>query len=420
VKNYYSGYLVDDYALFPPTPYKARGWTISFEDPPSDAQARGTATIDGESYQTKAVIVRAAYRERAQYAADSIHASLCLMWGELPPFDGTVVVRPQSDSAEEDTTPSRRLGAPRDVHVGRLPLACLMAVKASYRKVYQYALFKHLLSHQVFSTSLMGLDPTGWWSSQFVFDSPEHHVRCAYAIVLAYSVLEELSLEVRASSKNPSRKRGQWNPPVKQELETRLKNAGIDLSETFLWILRDTPTRIERRRPLDIESRAPWAGLKVRDSEIALIDAIAYVSWLRSQVSAHSLRDLAASLSYYDVLNAQHLARRLLLEKLGFWRYEERERVGTRIMQSQISEDGVASKQDRMTYRVYENWTVRPEKAMVHRSDCPYANGGPIRPPTKNGKWHGPFATYKEALEAAEATGREEVRGCKYCSPSAA
>jgi hypothetical protein len=70
-----------------------------------------------------------------------------------------------------------------------------------------------------------------------------------------------------------------------------------------------------------------------------------------------------------------------------------------------------------MTYRVYENWTVRPDKAIVHRSDCPYADGGPPRPPTKNGRWHGPFATYQQALEAAQGTGREDVRGCRQCNP---
>ena len=70
-----------------------------------------------------------------------------------------------------------------------------------------------------------------------------------------------------------------------------------------------------------------------------------------------------------------------------------------------------------MTYRVYENRTVRPDKAIIHRSNCPWANDGPIRPPTKNGQWHGPFAIYQEALEAAKGTGREDVRGCKHCTP---
>jgi hypothetical protein len=82
------------------------------------------------------------------------------------------------------------------------------------------------------------------------------------------------------------------------------------------------------------------------------------------------------------------------------------------------SEADAGEEDSSLTYRVYENWTARPDKAIVHRSDCPYANGGPIRSPTKNGQWHGPFASYQEAFEAAEATRREDVRGCKYCKPT--
>jgi hypothetical protein len=324
VKAYYSNYLVSDYALFPPAPYKARGWAVCFEDEPLQATSRRSATIDGKSYPAKAVIIHAASRQRAQYAADTIHAAFCLESGESPIFTRTTLLPADLDSAEAEDTLQQSVTAPRNVQVGRLPLACLIAVKSSYRRAYQYALFKYLLSHHIFSTGTMDLDPSGWWPTQFVFDSAEHHVCCAYAIVLAYSVLEELSLDLRASPKNPSRIGEEWNPRVKQELEARLKKARIDLSETVLWTLRDTPTRIERTRPPDTQSRAPWAGVKVRDSEVALIDAIAYVSWLRSNVSAHKLRELAASLSYYDVANAQHLARRLLLEKLGFWRYHER------------------------------------------------------------------------------------------------
>ena len=168
----------------------------------------------------------------------------------------------------------------------------------------------------------MDLDPHEWWPTRFVFESSEHHVRCAYAIILAYSVLEEISLEMRASREAPSMVGGKWNPKVKKELESRLTQAGIGLSETVLWTIRDTPTKIERTRSLDIRSKARWSNWKVRDSEVEIVDAIAYASWMRSKVSAHRLRELAQSLSYYDVSNIQHLARRLLLEVLGFWRYQ--------------------------------------------------------------------------------------------------
>ena len=162
MKGYYSGYLVSDYAVFPATPYAGKGWIISFEDEPSDATSRGRQVIDGRSYQTKAVIIGAASRERAQYVADTIYASQSLIVGELPLFGRTIVVPADQDPAEHDDREYQAPSAPRDVHVGSLPLACLVAVKASYRKANQYALFKHLLSHHIFSTSTMGLDPSGW------------------------------------------------------------------------------------------------------------------------------------------------------------------------------------------------------------------------------------------------------------------
>ena len=86
------------------------------------------------------------------------------------------------------------------------------------------------------------------------------------------------------------------------------------------WHLRDTPTIIERTRRPSIIRKTEWSGFKVRDSYIEIIDAIAYASWLRSRISSHRLSNLAKSLTIYDVANVQHLSRRLLLERLGFWR----------------------------------------------------------------------------------------------------
>jgi hypothetical protein len=325
LKKYYSRFIVTDYAFYPDPPYKGKGWFISFEDDPSiDSNiSRQSAHINDQIYPGKAVVIRARSVERAQYVADMIFASLCLNLGELPPFDRTRVLPIDPSSSEHTDKQGRWMAGPTSVNMGDLPQAFIIAAKASHRRAYQYALFKHLLSHQIFSTSIMDLDPSHWWPTRFVFASAEHHVRCAYAILVAYSILEELSLELRATQENPSTIGGKWNPKVKGELEARLRKAGVDLSETILWTMRDTPTKIERTRPPRIQSKAEWAGWKVRDSELEVIDAIAYASWLRSKLSAHRLRELAGSLNYYDVANVQHLARRLLLERLGFWpRYE--------------------------------------------------------------------------------------------------
>ena len=79
-------------------------------------------------------------------------------------------------------------------------------------------------------------------------------------------------------------------------------------------------------------------------------------------------------------------------------------------------------KEDRakMTYHVYENWTVRPKKARIHFSNCRYCNDGKgTNKPKKegrNGRWLGPFDTFQEAQEAALRTGNKPSE-CKHCKP---
>ncbi len=64
-------------------------------------------------------------------------------------------------------------------------------------------------------------------------------------------------------------------------------------------------------------------GMARQDSEIPIIDAIAYAEWLRSWVASHAVNELTGGLSPYDVVNVQHVARRLLLKTIGYWRWQE-------------------------------------------------------------------------------------------------
>ena len=64
-----------------------------------------------------------------------------------------------------------------------------------------------------------------------------------------------------------------------------------------------------------------------------------------------------------------------------------------------------------MGYYVYEN--IPTSTVTIHLSVCGYVKrrGGP----TKNGKWHGPFADWESALDCAKATGRRNARVCHGC-----
>jgi hypothetical protein len=211
-----------------------------------------------------------------------------------------------------------------------LERACAMASSASAKRKVQYTLHRLTLSYRSVSPHYVDLDPAHSPKIFGVERDPLVHVYIANAIVLAYSAIEELGLEMRVprgqSSRMPD---GSWNPTVRENLEHRLRNQGIDTDEHYTWTLRGPKTRIERRKKPPVVKKARWARGGVRDVEVSLIDAIALADWMRDKVGAHALPTFARSLTTYDAHNVQNLARRLLMESLGFW-WDVRELPSTR------------------------------------------------------------------------------------------
>jgi hypothetical protein len=107
---------------------------------------------------------------------------------------------------------------------------------------------------------------------------------------------------------------------VKNEIEARLRKSGIDDSSTVLWLLRGPKTRIETLRPPPSRGNPGGSHGSVRDVHVGLIDALAQASWLRSKITTHRFPDAVRSLTAYDAHNVQSLARRLIIERFGFWR----------------------------------------------------------------------------------------------------
>jgi hypothetical protein len=147
-----------------------------------------------------------------------------------------------------------------------------------------------------------------------------NHVIFATAITLAYSSIEELQLEPRGSKENPTTKPdGTWNPKNLAELVMRLKSKKIDGSDPTIWTLRGPPTRIERKgRHLGGE-KASWSKGRIRDKRVPIVDALRSASWIRSKITTHRFNEATSRLTFYDVHNVQMLARRLIMQHLGFW-----------------------------------------------------------------------------------------------------
>lgn len=74
-----------------------------------------------------------------------------------------------------------------------------------------------------------------------------------------------------------------------------------------------------------------------------------------------------------------------------------------------------------MSFYIYENWTAE-NKARIHRADCRFCNYGqgiqPHKQEGRNGRWHGSFATYPEAVTAARRLKGRIMTNCKKCQPS--
>lgn len=317
--QFHTGLHTSDWHRYPMPPYRGQGWTVDFVEPKCEFPMGGEHSGD-RFYPFKEVILSARSQTAAQRARDTIVSARHLLEGSNllgVLSNGLQIVTPVTMSEPGDNERPAFHASPN------LPLACLIAAKVSRHPSFVYALARLQISMDILSVPTIELDPMHSPNiRKSVF--PEDHVRMATAIVSAYAAIEELGLTIRASEKNPSRINGAWNPKVRSELEERLKAAGIDLAEPFYWNLRGKRTRIEMKRAPEITQLARWAIKNVvRDGEMHISNALAYASFLRSTIAAHSSGDKSffRVLSVYDVANVQFLARRLLLESLSYWRY---------------------------------------------------------------------------------------------------
>lgn len=324
LRPFHTGLHTSDWHRYPAPPYRGQGWTVDFVEQKSDFPQGGEYAGD-RLYPFKEVILSARDQTAAQRALDTILSARNLLQGSSllgMLSGGQQVVSPVEEptSARSDSAPSER---PAFHSSPNIPLACLIAAKISRRLRFVYALARLQISMEILSVPTVELDPTHSLNlPKSVF--PEDHIRMATAIVSANAAIEELGFTIHASKENPSRINGAWNPGVRSELEQRLTEAGVDLVEPIYWSLRGPRTRIEIKRAPEITQLARWAIKNiVRDGQMHVSDAIAYTSFLRSSIAAHSSGDKSylRVLSVYDVANVQFLARRLLLESLGYWRY---------------------------------------------------------------------------------------------------
>jgi len=298
----------------PVPPFNGAGWTAVLEHDRRNPQP---------VHKGKEIIIRASKWITAHKAVNLIRSAKSLLSGE-PPFSDDEFI-PFNENEPEFSNPFvQKNQKERYWSTDNLPLACAIAAKASRKRKWVYAISKYSFSISLFSICHVDLDPSFGAEHFPISKLPDDHIRFCHSIISAYSSIEDLGLEIRASAKNPSRIKGQWNPKVKNDLENRLIKGNIDLSESLLWTERGPKRKTEIKRPLDHMKKARWSYGINRDIEVNIVEAIARADWLRDCVASHDVKDLTPSLSPYDIINLQHLSRRLILENLGFWGYHQK------------------------------------------------------------------------------------------------
>jgi hypothetical protein len=319
LNKYYTGLIAWDSSLYPPPPYKGKGWIVDLEK--TKKCKTGSVTYDGKKMKNLEVTLYARNFENAQNVLEMINSSILLSTAQ-PLVCEIQTVIPKDKKEYAAIFSDHQLGPemPTFFSSSGFPVACMIAAKASHRKSYKYALTKFGLASRLHSVWSVDIDPSSATEHLGVSPFVSDHVRYAYAIIASYATIEEIGLEIRASSTNPSTINGNWNPIVRNDVEERLRKAGVDPEETFPWDLRGKPTRIEKSRRLPSKGKCSWAkGPYVRDCELEMVDAINIASFLRSKISSHKMSKIASSVTSYDVENVRMLARRLLLGILGFW-----------------------------------------------------------------------------------------------------
>ena len=74
---------------------------------------------------------------------------------------------------------------------------------------------------------------------------------------------------------------------------------------------------------------------------------------------------------------------------------------------------------DTEKFFVYDNKAMKYSR--IHKGNCSFCkNGEGFREKTTDStQWHGPFATYAEALEKMQSLGYDDAGDCTKCNPSA-
>ncbi|SEL76766.1 hypothetical protein SAMN04488008_105146 [Maribacter orientalis] len=269
------------------------------------------------------LLIEAVSEEKAEDLLSIIHGGMLLAYPEPGLTTNFVFLTEYNEKQNEWYSKKPFINYLKRIeHVG---FGCQIASLAVKDKQLIYAIEKYKVSLELSSFTPKSADPMYGQAFDNYDIKHSYHTRSAFAIVSAFSVIEEFGLEVRSSSTNPrflNNETGEWNPKVLKNITERLIQANIDSQLTFDWIYRGEPTKIElETKPLfGVDSKWIVYHKDVRDKTLTFPEAIHHASYLRNFIASHKFKELTQYISPYDVNNVQLLARQLIIRKMKMWK----------------------------------------------------------------------------------------------------
>lgn len=212
-----------------------------------------------------------------------------------------------------------------------LYLGCLIASKSFNNLKYIYMLNKYRFSLKLSSLSPHSLHPRHGDVFSGYENDYEFHVSGAYAFLSAYSIIEDLKVDIKSSKDNQriiiNNGINLLNPKIMEDTIYRLKEKNIDGEELISFVVRGENRNLTSKVSPAFGTKSSFNVYNdVHDIDLTIVEAIHYCSYIRNFFLAHGFSEVNSYLSPYDIHNVQMLARRLLLTHFDYWKGERRKR----------------------------------------------------------------------------------------------
>lgn len=197
--------------------------------------------------------------------------------------------------------------------------ALLLAEKAYGNSRMINAIMRYYSAHKIVNLHPMDLHPyNDPMKDEYLLSDQMGFANC---IMACYAALEEVCMNVDLKKGRGllNQDATAWNPEIYNIVSNKLKSIGIDPAMELMWLSRGENAAPSKDVYVKIIRNCEWSYGDINDYYTTPVDALLRIKQLRNKAGAHNDAEGIGLLSIYDVENAFHISRSLLLLKFGIY-----------------------------------------------------------------------------------------------------